>query len=40
MTDGVAAAEAVGGSLMIVQGTRLQLISERNIGDDISGGLE
>jgi len=36
MTDGVAAAEAAGGSLMIVQGTRLQLISERNIGDDVT----
>ena len=36
MTDGVAAAEAAGGSLMIVQGTRLQLISERNIGDDVA----
>lgn len=36
MTEGVAAADADGGSLMIVQGTRLQMISERNIGDDIS----
>jgi len=36
MTDGIAAAEAAGGSLMIVQGTRLQLISERNIGHDVA----
>ena len=36
MTDGVAAADAAGGSLMIVQGKRLQLISERNIGDDVA----
>jgi serine phosphatase RsbU (regulator of sigma subunit) len=35
MTDGVDAAGAAGGSLMIVQGTRLQLISGRNLGDDI-----
>ena len=33
MTDGVAAAGAAGGSLMIVQGKRLQLISERNIAN-------
>lgn len=36
MTDGIAAAEATGGSLMIVQGTRLRLISERNIGDGVA----
>ena len=36
MTDGVGAAGATGGSLMIVQGTRLQMISERNLGDDIT----
>jgi serine phosphatase RsbU (regulator of sigma subunit) len=36
MTDGVGAAGAAGGSLMIVQGTRLQMISERNLGDDIT----
>ena len=36
ITEGVAAAEAAGGSLMIVQGKRLQLISERNIGDDVA----
>jgi serine phosphatase RsbU (regulator of sigma subunit) len=35
MTDGVDAAGAVGGSLMIVQGTRLQMISGRDLGDDI-----
>jgi serine phosphatase RsbU (regulator of sigma subunit) len=36
MTDGIAAAGATGGSLMIVQGTRLQLISERNIADGVA----
>ena len=36
MTDGVDAAGAVGGSLMIVQGTRLQLISGRDLPDDIT----
>lgn len=36
ITDGIAAAEATGGSLMIVQGTRLQLISERGIGRDVA----
>lgn len=36
MTDGIAAAEADGGSLMIVQGTRLRLLSEHNIGDGVA----
>lgn len=36
MTDGITAAEAAGGSLMIVQGTRLQMISERNIGHHVA----
>jgi serine phosphatase RsbU (regulator of sigma subunit) len=36
MTEGIAAAEATGGSLMVVQGTRLRLISERNIGDNVT----
>ncbi len=35
MTDGIAAAEADGGSLMIVQGTHLQLISGHNIDDGV-----
>ncbi len=36
MGEGVGAAGASGGSLMIVQGTRVQLMSERNLGDDIT----
>ena len=35
MSHGVDAADAVGGSLMIVQGTRLHLISGRQLGDDV-----
>lgn len=36
MSDGVRAAGATGGSLMIVQGTRVQLISERDLGDEVT----
>ncbi len=36
MDGGVDAAGAAGGSLMIVEGTRLQLISERDMGTDIA----
>lgn len=36
MSEGVGAAGATGGSLMIVQGTRVQLISERDLDDDIT----
>jgi serine phosphatase RsbU (regulator of sigma subunit) len=36
MNAGVDAAGASGGSLMIVEGTRLQLISERDLGADIA----
>jgi hypothetical protein len=36
MSDGLDAAGAAGGSLMIVEGTRLQLISERELGADIA----
>lgn len=36
MSDGVGAAGATGGSLMIVQGTRLQLISGRDLGADVA----
>lgn len=36
MNDGLDAAGATGGSLMIVEGTRLQLISERHVGTDIA----
>ena len=36
MTDGLDSAGSVGGSLIIVEGTRLQLISERDLGSDIA----
>lgn len=36
MSDGVEAAGAAGGSLMIVEGTRLRLISARDLGGDIA----
>ena len=36
MGDGLRAAGAAGGSLMIVEGTRLQLISERDLGTDVA----
>ena len=36
MTDGLDAAGATGGSLMFVEGTKLQLISERDLGVDIA----
>lgn len=39
MSDGLDAAGADGGSLMIVEGTRLQLISERNLGSAIVATL-
>jgi hypothetical protein len=36
MSDGLDAAGAAAGSLMIVEGTRLQLISERDLGADVA----